>query len=516
MKYPIGLSIILNALAAISILSGCSDYLDREYDSFIDNEMTFTSYERTSKFLVNAYRYLPDGFNRIGSEAMLDAATDDAEHANASCNIQYFNTGAWNSRSNPDDLWNKYYAGIRIANEFIENVDRVNLDKYRLDPDNQNEYQNRLNDLKTWKYEARFLRAFFHFELVKRFGPVPVITSTLSVNADYSETPRPSMDDCISFISSECDKVAEVLDLTPGRGIDSDLGRATKGAALALKSRVLLYAASPLYLDWQNFSESDLPSDMEKWKAAAQAAKDVIDLGIYSLYGSYATLFKNNFQNSEFILMRRYGNSSDFEKYNFPVSYGGVGEGVSQLSSKIIVPLLNMFLGLSITSSVSPSVNLSGFMSMISKSVKWLLGFSMTIFTAVLTFRQLISVSVDNVSTRAVRFTLNSFIPIVGSALSDAYKVVQGSIGLLKSGIGIIVILSVTIVFMPVILQGVMWMFTLWIGKSTAEVLNLNGPAKLLENISSVFSTLIAVLLCIMSIYILSTAAVIMLGGGSS
>lgn len=325
MKYPIGLSIILNALAAISILSGCSDYLDREYDSFIDNEMTFTSYERTSKFLVNAYRYLPDGFNRIGSEAMLDAATDDAEHANASCNIQHFNTGAWNSRSNPDDLWNKYYAGIRIANEFIENVDRVNLDKYRLDPDNQNEYQNRLNDLKTWKYEARFLRAFFHFELVKRFGPVPVITSTLSVNADYSETPRPSMDDCISFISSECDKVAEVLDLTPGRGIDSDLGRATKGAALALKSRVLLYAASPLYLDWQNFSESDLPSDMEKWKAAAQAAKDVIDLDIYSLYGSYATLFKNNFQNSEFILMRRYGNNSDFEKYNFPVSYGGVG-----------------------------------------------------------------------------------------------------------------------------------------------------------------------------------------------
>ena len=193
----------------------------------------------------------------------------------------------------------------------------------------------------------------------------------------------------------------------------------------------------------------------------------------------------------------------------------GAGEGVSQLSSKIIVPLLNMFLGLSITSSVSPSVNLSG-LSMISKSVKWLLGFAMTIFTAVLTFRQLISVSVDNVSTRAVRFTLNSFIPIVGSALSDAYKVVQGSIGLLKSGIGIIVILSVTIVFMPVILQGVMWMFTLWIGKSTAEVLNLNGPAKLLENISSVFSTLIAVLLCIMSIYILSTAAVIMLGGGSS
>lgn len=194
----------------------------------------------------------------------------------------------------------------------------------------------------------------------------------------------------------------------------------------------------------------------------------------------------------------------------------GSGECVAQLSSKVIVPLLNMFLGLSITSSVSPAVNLNGFMSMISKSVKWLLGFAMTIFTAVLTFRQLISVSVDNVSTRAVRFTLNSFIPIVGSALSDAYKVVQGSIGLLKSGVGIVVILCVTIVFIPVILQGVMWMLTLWIGKSCAEVLNLAQPAKLLDGIAAVFSTLIAVMLCIMSIYILSTAAVIMLGGGSS
>lgn len=194
----------------------------------------------------------------------------------------------------------------------------------------------------------------------------------------------------------------------------------------------------------------------------------------------------------------------------------GAGEGVGQLSSKVIVPFLNMFLGVSVTASVCPETRLSGISSVISKAVKWILGFVMTVFTAVLSFKQLITASVDDVSTRAVRFTLNSFIPIVGSALSDAYKVVQGSIGLLKSGIGIIVILSVTIVFMPVILQGVMWMFTLWIGKSTAEVLNLNGPAKLLENISSVFSTLIAVLLCIMSIYILSTAAVIMLGGGSS
>lgn len=191
------------------------------------------------------------------------------------------------------------------------------------------------------------------------------------------------------------------------------------------------------------------------------------------------------------------------------------GEGVGQLSSKVIVPLLNMFLGLGITSSISPDINLSGFTNMISKSIKWLLGFGMTIFTAVLSIKQLITTSLDDVSTRAVRFTLNSFIPIVGSALSDAYKTVQGSIGLLRSGIGVFVILSVGVVFLPVIIQSLMWILTLWLGKSTAEVLNLSQPAKLLESITTVFSTLLAIMLCIMSIYIISTAIILIAGRSS-
>lgn len=191
------------------------------------------------------------------------------------------------------------------------------------------------------------------------------------------------------------------------------------------------------------------------------------------------------------------------------------GEGVGQLSSKVILPMLNMFLGLSITSSVSPDINLSGFINMFSKAIKWILGFGMTIFTAVLALKQLITSSLDDVSTRAVRFTLNSFIPIVGSALSDAYKTVLGSVGLLKSGVGVFVILAVAVVFLPVILQSIMWIFTLWIGKSTAEVLGLSQPAKFLESISIVFSTMLAILLCIMSIYIISTAIVLIAGKGT-
>lgn len=309
---------------AIVLTASCSDYLDRETDSLIDKSMTFSSYERTSRYLVNIYTLLPDGLNRMGDGAMFDAATDDGEHALESSNVQKFNTGSWNAVSNPDNLWNRYYSGIRMACEFIENADNVDLERYRLDPNSQIEYQNRLKDIKVWKAEARFLRAYFHFELLKRFGPIPLVTSSLSVNGDYNDTERPTMDECVDFITRECDAAAADMDLTPWRD-ESALGHATKGAALALKSRLLLYAASPLYLNWEDTSESNLPTNIAKWAAAAKAAKAVIDLGQYALHPTYGDLFKNSFKSSEYILMRRYTAGTSFESYNFPVSYGGKG-----------------------------------------------------------------------------------------------------------------------------------------------------------------------------------------------
>ena len=192
----------------------------------------------------------------------------------------------------------------------------------------------------------------------------------------------------------------------------------------------------------------------------------------------------------------------------------GAGEGVGQLSSKVIVPFLNMFLGVSVTAGVCPESKLSGITAVISKAVKWILGFAMTVFTAVLSCKQLITASVDDVSTRAVRFTLNSFIPIVGSALSDAYKTVQGSVNLLKSGLGIFVIVSVAFVFLPIILKSLLWIFTLSAGKLLADVLGITQVRDLLEGVGTVMSTLLAIVLCIMSVYIISTALVLLMGGG--
>lgn len=313
------------AVGSAFTLCSCNDFLDREEDSFIDKTATFDSYNRTKQYLTYAYSLLPEGLNRFSGDALLGAATDDACFAIESSNIQQFNNGSWNALSNPDNVWDRYFAGIAKCCTLLENSNHINLDISRLDPAKRVEYENNLKDIRMWRAEAHFLRAYFNFALLKRYGPIPIIKSTLDINKDYSDTPRPTMKEVVEFIVKDCDMAADSLELTPWRNMNDAFGRATKGAALALKSRLLLYAASPLYVDFGDIDEANKPSDATLWKAAADAAKAVIDLNQYELASAYDDLFKNDFQNKEYIFVRRYPSNSDFEKSNFPVSYGGKG-----------------------------------------------------------------------------------------------------------------------------------------------------------------------------------------------
>ena len=313
------------AVGSAFTLCSCNDFLDREEDSFIDKTATFDSYNRTKQYLTYAYSLLPEGLNRFSGDALLGAATDDACFAIESSNIQQFNNGSWNALSNPDNVWDRYFAGIAKCCTLLENSNHINLDISRLDPAKRVEYENNLKDIRMWRAEAHFLRAYFNFELLKRYGPIPIIKSTLDINKDYSDTPRPTMKEVVEFIANDCDMAADSLELTPWRNMNDAFGRATKGAALALKSRLLLYAASPLYVDFGDIDEANKPSDATLWKAAADAAKAIIDLNQYELAPAYDDLFKNDFQNKEYIFVRRYPSNSDFEKSNFPVSYGGKG-----------------------------------------------------------------------------------------------------------------------------------------------------------------------------------------------
>lgn len=176
--------------------------------------------------------------------------------------------------------WADLYKNIRSCNLFLDNAEKI--------PFNDN-----ITDGKTEKErmvgEMLFLRAYNYFNLVNIYGGIPLITNAYSLSDEYA-VPRNSFEDCIDFIVSECDKAAEIL---PEKHTGANDGRATRGAALALKSRVLLYAASDLYHNTEKiFSTYSNPEligytggdQKSRWLSAKNAAKAVMDLGIYSLY----------------------------------------------------------------------------------------------------------------------------------------------------------------------------------------------------------------------------------------
>ena len=319
---------ILYGAALLLLVNACDSILDREVVLSLTEDDVLTLYNNTQSRAVAIYNYLPSGFRCVDG-AMMASASDEAEYTLETSSIQMFNVGSWNAKNNPDggSWWNNF-RGIYLVNHFLANSDNLDLEMYRLNPDDigHEQYQNRLDNIKRWKYEVRFLRAYFYFELIKRYGGVPVITRPVEIGDSF---PRNTLDSCVNFIVKECDDIAWGLPVKYTE--QENLGRATRGAVLALKSRVLLYAASDLFNSpekWASgYANKDLisvkPIDRkERWKRAADAAKDVIDLtdAGYALSNNYQGVFRS-YTDAEIILARRDGASNDFEKANYPVGY---------------------------------------------------------------------------------------------------------------------------------------------------------------------------------------------------
>ena len=204
------------------------------------------------------------------------------------------------SSSTPDNysstlnFWPNLYDVIRETNLFFQSISGV--DTVANGP-----------IVSRMKGEVYFLRALAYFELLKRFGGVPLITKVYTTNDNTFTAARSSWDSTAAFILSD---LAQAVALLPASYSSStDIGRATSGAALALKSRLLLYQASPYY---------NTTNDMSKWQAAADAAKAVIDLPLYSLYGTSTTYGKifTDFFNSEVIFARMFSGQVQEDRYN--------------------------------------------------------------------------------------------------------------------------------------------------------------------------------------------------------
>ncbi|MBQ7522669.1 MAG: stage III sporulation protein AE [Clostridia bacterium] len=192
------------------------------------------------------------------------------------------------------------------------------------------------------------------------------------------------------------------------------------------------------------------------------------------------------------------------------------GTVVSQVARRILVPLLNIFLGISVVGGISERINLNGFCELTSKVIRWVLTFVMSVFTAILTMQSIIAVSGDSASVRATRFAISSFVPLVGGALSEAYQTVRSCMGMLKSGVGVFSIIATGIIYLPAVLSCILWLIAMNIAIALAGVFDSGQIIRLLRSTASVISTLLAILLCCMMIFIISSTVMLMIGGSSS
>jgi hypothetical protein len=326
------------------LISGCKKFLDQVPNDRITIEEVFRKKASSEQFLANIYSFVPDEAHPTNAAPWVGTA-DEADLTWTNYGIYQVNIGNLNPSNVLYDRWGQYYQGIRSATYFMNHInENVEI-----------RTQNGQQLIDQYQAEARFLRAFFYTLLMKQYGPVVLmgeeVTPPDAVAADL-QIPRSSFDDCVNYVVSELDKAAAVLPLRPqrnGQTSDAEYGRITKGIALAVKSRLLLYAASPLYngntdlASFKNPNGTALISqtyDVQKWKRAADAAKAVIDLGVYDLYKdpsgnpikSLDGLFFNSW-NIEQIFVRKGNDLAQWDVHCMPRQAGGwSGVGPTQES----------------------------------------------------------------------------------------------------------------------------------------------------------------------------------------
>jgi len=315
------------------------------------------------RFLNNIYSSLPNGYNRVGSD-FLDAATDDAVslYMDADPDVSRLQSGRYTASNqvSSDMNWGTWYAAIRKCNIFINNIDRV---PFNTPYTNSREYVDEKGNSVTgesrpigssYKAEARFLRAFFYFQLLERYGGVPLVGDRVFDINDNLELPRNTFEECVNYIISELDDIQDSLRSLPMRDATAFAHAPTKQACIAFKARVLLYAASPLFngntLEPGNPYVGYTDYDASRWTKAAEAAKDFIDRydgsssmmnrNKFRLADDYYKIFQNYFSTDtrEVIFFRNNGSGTSVERANGPLGFTGnkLGNGRTNPTQNLV------------------------------------------------------------------------------------------------------------------------------------------------------------------------------------
>lgn len=345
---------IMAVMVILIGLASCKKYEETPLQG-IKKDNVYDPLDKNGDFarqvLSDLYTSLPDGFNRVRADGdnavgdFLDAGSDDAIPSVQNKVVEYYKNGRLNSTNNPDDNWAGAYRAIRAANDFLANIDVVPVDA------------NAPKTLQYWKAEARFIRAMNYFEMIKRYGGVPLIGDKVLSPNDNLQIPRNTFEQCINYLVSECDAIKGLLRVEPVA--DSDLGRITRGAAYALKARVLLYAASPLFNGGGTASDptkkalAGYPTfDAGRWTLALNAVQELINLNAYQLTTTFNAAFIGR-KNTEVILAKQRAKTFDLETNNAPIGYTTpLSNGLTSPTQELVdaFPMLN---GLSITDPAS-------------------------------------------------------------------------------------------------------------------------------------------------------------------
>ncbi|MDR1743579.1 MAG: RagB/SusD family nutrient uptake outer membrane protein [Dysgonamonadaceae bacterium] len=271
---------ILLFAAILTGLTACSDWLDVVPDGVATLDMAFNSRAQAIKYLATCYSYQPKNGGSgdpatLGGDEIWTRKTDHLSIRFSTAGLDIAN-GMQNATSPVLPRWNDMYNGLRVCNTFLENVNSVpDLDAW---------------EREQWAAEATVLKAYYHFALVQMYGPVPLIRENMPVDADvYTvKVDRRPVDECFDYIVELLDEATKG-DKLPSFVLDpaSDYGRITKPIALALKAKVLVTAASPLFngnndqATLKNHDGTPLFNstyDPEKWVAAMDACKEAIDV----------------------------------------------------------------------------------------------------------------------------------------------------------------------------------------------------------------------------------------------
>ena len=307
--------LFLASVTGLLAFSSCSDKMNYEEYNTYDKAYIEEMFGRVGGFMTTIYNDIDYDFGNY-SGAMASSATDESVYSHAGNAVEDFYNGAWGPTNAKNRVWNSAWNGITYCNLVLDEFSNCTFPDYTEDE----HYQQELYFYKNYRYEARWARAFFYFELVKRYGNIPLKTKTMSAT-EANALPQIPADTIFKFIDDECAAIQDSIivnygDLGSMAYYKAQTGRANKLAVMALRARAALYYASPLF---------NPNNDKSRWLKAAQLSNAVIaearNEGM-ALLPDYSKLFdKDSYKDGikEIIFSRRTAASNSFEKYNYPI-----------------------------------------------------------------------------------------------------------------------------------------------------------------------------------------------------